>query len=82
MTWRTLAACRGRPPEWWHPPPDRVAANYAKARPICQACPVRQACLEYALATDDPHNRCGMYGGYTAKDRERIANGVTLKVAA
>jgi WhiB family redox-sensing transcriptional regulator len=82
MTWRTLAACRGRPPEWWHPPEGKVAAYYAKARAVCDSCPVRQDCLEYALATDDLHNPCGMYGGHTAKERKLIVAARRLRVAA
>ncbi len=41
--------------------------NVAKA--ICQACEVRDACLEYALAAREPE---GIWGGYTERERRRM----------
>ena len=41
--------------------------SYAKG--ICMTCPVRLDCLNYALENDE---RYGIYGGASARDRERI----------
>jgi Transcription factor WhiB len=47
--WWNEAACRGRDPQWWSG--DRLMATAAVA--ICLTCPVREPCLEEALATGD-----------------------------
>jgi hypothetical protein len=45
----TDAACGNDPdPEAWHPSPSDPAL-YARAR--CRGCPIRGACLEWALVT-------------------------------
>lgn len=66
QTWRQLSACRGVDPGIFYPPDDDDA-DAAKA--VCDACSVRQPCLEYALATRE---REGLWGGATEKERRRI----------
>jgi WhiB family transcriptional regulator, redox-sensing transcriptional regulator len=67
-TWRDQARCRGVDPAVFHPPDeDEAAAELAKA--ICEQCPVREACLEYALTTRE---KDGIWGGYTARERRRL----------
>jgi WhiB family redox-sensing transcriptional regulator len=39
------------------------------ARRICADCPVRQSCLEYALANRIDH---GVWGGCSERERRRI----------
>lgn len=39
------------------------------ARAICQLCDVRVECLQYAL---DAHERIGLYGGASERERRRI----------
>lgn len=39
------------------------------AKAICAQCPVREACLEYALATRE---RDGVWGGATERERRRM----------
>ena len=46
-TWRKRAACRGIDPEVFFPVTDEDAEE---AKAICATCPVREACLEHALA--------------------------------
>lgn len=61
--WRARAACRDHPdPDIFFPEhPDDVQA----ALDICEPCPVRQECLDFAVA-----NRVrGVYGGTTATRR-------------
>ncbi|MGH9044686.1 MAG: WhiB family transcriptional regulator [Acidimicrobiales bacterium] len=66
--WRKRASCRGLDAEIFFPATDdEVDAEEAKA--ICAECPVRQACLEHALAHRE---REGVWGGTTERERRRI----------
>ncbi len=42
------------------------------AKLICQGCPVRQQCLDYALKHDE---RWGVWGGYSERERRRLQRG-------
>lgn len=79
--WREDGACFGRPDlvDAFHPPgeptsntehvsPD-VAALEAEALTYCNRCPVRDACLEFALSTRQEY---GIWGGMTARDRRKV----------
>jgi len=67
-TWRKRAACRGIDVEVFYPETDdELQAEPAKA--VCGVCPVRQACLEHALAHRE---REGVWGGTTERERRRI----------
>jgi WhiB family redox-sensing transcriptional regulator len=67
-TWRKRAACRGVDVEIFFPETDDdVEVEAAKA--VCERCPVRQACLEHALAHRE---REGVWGGATERERRRI----------
>jgi WhiB family redox-sensing transcriptional regulator len=66
MSWRTKAACQGLDPAIFYPASEEDADE---AKAICGACPVRQPCLEYALANRE---RDGVWGGATEKERRRI----------
>jgi WhiB family redox-sensing transcriptional regulator len=67
--WREQAACRGMNPNWWYPhtSDSLTAAGYT----ICRRCPVRQECLEYALANDEP----GIWGGVSHRRRMKMTRG-------
>jgi WhiB family redox-sensing transcriptional regulator len=65
-SWRKQAACRGIDPEVFYPATDEDAEE---AKAICSMCPVRQACLEHALAHRE---REGVWGGTTERERRRI----------
>ena len=65
-TWRDRAACRGLDPEIFYPASDEDA-DVAKS--ICAECPVRESCLEYALANRE---RDGVWGGATERERRRM----------
>jgi WhiB family redox-sensing transcriptional regulator len=50
-------------------------AMYNQVRPVCDRCPVKTDCLEFALAVEGGAGssfRSGMYGGRTPKERYRI----------
>lgn len=66
-TWRTQARCRGVDPLIFHPVNDADEAEEAKA--VCALCPVREACLEYAITARE---KDGVWGGLTARERRRI----------
>lgn len=66
LSWRQAAACRGVDPEIFYPASEEEADE---AKAICGQCPVRQACLEYALVSRE---RDGVWGAATEKERRRI----------
>jgi WhiB family redox-sensing transcriptional regulator len=66
--WSKHAACRGIDVEIFYPETEDDA-DAAEAKEICAECPVRQACLEYALAHRE---REGVWGGATERERRRI----------
>jgi WhiB family transcriptional regulator, redox-sensing transcriptional regulator len=66
LTWRKRAACQGVDPEVFYPVSEDDAEN---AKVICGQCPVREACLEYAIAYRE---RDGVWGGATERERRRI----------
>jgi WhiB family transcriptional regulator, redox-sensing transcriptional regulator len=61
-------AQRDQDPELWFPANgDRATAERAKA--ICRICPVRSACLEWALAANE---RTGIWGETTPNERRAL----------
>jgi WhiB family transcriptional regulator, redox-sensing transcriptional regulator len=65
--WWDSAACRGLDLAAWFP--NRGDATKA-AKAICASCPVREDCLEFALAA--PESLAGIFAGTTPRDRRRI----------
>jgi WhiB family transcriptional regulator, redox-sensing transcriptional regulator len=66
--WRRLAACAGSDSDVFFPDQaDDVAIELAKE--ICESCPVQEACLQYALATNQTE---GIWGGMDAQERRRL----------
>jgi WhiB family redox-sensing transcriptional regulator len=65
-SWRDRAACHGLDPDIFYPVSDDDAQE---AKSICAVCPVREACLEYALANRE---RDGVWGGATERERRRM----------
>ena len=66
LSWRLRAACRGVDPDVFYPTTDD---EVEEAKAICRACPVRETCLEYALANRE---RDGVWGGATERERRRM----------
>lgn len=66
VSWRQRAACRGVDPDVFYPTSDEEAEE---AKSICRVCPVREPCLEYALANRE---RDGVWGGATERERRRL----------
>lgn len=69
--WRRDAACRDEEPELFFPPGrnDTARAQIEAAKSICAACPVRAACLRFALDTEQGE---GIWGGRTARERDML----------
>lgn len=67
-SWRRRAACRGLDAEVFYPASEDDA-DAAEAKAVCGGCPVREACLEHALAHRE---REGVWGGTTERERRRI----------
>ena len=84
-TWMAAALCRlptfkGEPisPDLWHPTSSGPA--YSLAHRVCEACPVKRPCLDYALASErdaTTWTRHGMYGGLTPDQRADLAKETT-----
>lgn len=66
LSWRKRAACQGVDPDVFFPVSDEDAVQ---AKAICNQCPVREPCLEWALATRE---RDGVWGGATERERRRM----------
>ena len=64
--WMSDAACRDTDPNDWV---TEHSTGMSKQREMCAECPVRQECLDYAMA--EPTLK-GMWGGLTATERTAI----------
>jgi WhiB family redox-sensing transcriptional regulator len=65
--WMAKGRCRDLAPSTFFPS-DGVGVELA--RRICAECPVKTACLEYALRNGIDH---GVWGGTSERERRRIA---------
>ena len=70
-SWRRLAACRGDGPDAWFPvgTTGDAVAQIAATKAVCHRCPVRLACLQYALVS---HQEDGVWGGYSEEERREM----------
>jgi WhiB family transcriptional regulator, redox-sensing transcriptional regulator len=66
-TWMAQGECRDLPPETFFP---TNGAGVEIAKRVCAECPVREACLEYALFHNIEH---GVWGGESERARRRMA---------
>lgn len=64
--WMQAALCRDQPPSHFFPS-DGVGVEVA--RRLCESCPVKARCLEYALVERIDH---GVWGGTSERERRRI----------
>lgn len=69
--WMEHAACLGQDPDLFFPPPGTYPSS-EHAIEICRSCPVREQCLDWAIANHQDH---GIWGGLNAKQRSRIRRG-------
>ena len=76
LTWMQDGSCRHYPPAAFFPS-DGVGVDAARA--ICASCPVKPACLEYALQAKIDH---GVWGGCSERERRRILKRRRAEAAA
>ena len=65
-SWQFDAACRSTNMDTFFPSADD---DSAAAKAICAECPVRMACLAFAI---DHSEQFGIWGGLTEKERRRL----------
>lgn len=66
FAWMLDAKCRGTQPAGFFPS-DGLGVE--RAQRVCEECPVRAECLEYALTHRIEH---GVWGGASERERRRI----------
>jgi len=78
MNWE-LAACRDHDPELFFPVGNHGPAleQIAAAKNVCGTCPIRSACLAWALETGQ---EAGVWGG-TDEDERRALRRTSLPVS-
>lgn len=67
--WQEKAVCSLADPEIFFP--ERGGSSRA-ARAVCDECPVRMECLEYAL---DNKEQFGIWGGTSERERRQLRRG-------
>jgi len=72
MSWQDRAACRGMDGRLFfaldHEARPERQIREARAKAVCQQCPVRVQCLDYALENSIRH---GIWGGLNEEERAR-----------
>ena len=71
LRWQERALCAQTDPEAFFP---EKGGSTREAKRICTTCPVRNECLEYALANDE---RFGIWGGLSERERRRLKRRVS-----
>ena len=71
MTWRDRPACLDEDPELFFPIGSASGARRQteKARVVCRRCDAREACLEWALGSDQD---IGVWGGLSEDQRRAL----------
>ena len=68
LSWQESALCAHTNPEAFFP---EKGGSIREAKLVCQQCPVKAACLEYALAHNE---RFGLWGGLSERERRGLTN--------
>jgi len=79
VDWRELAMCKSQTRLFFGPKaerPEARARREAKALRLCQACPVRRPCQEYART----NREYGLWGGENEEDRHHAGFNLTAAV--
>ena len=69
--WRVNAACRDTDPDLFFPIGTTGPAidQIESAKRVCFQCPAREACLEFALQTNQ---EAGVWGGTSEEERRKL----------
>ena len=68
LGWKADARCRGIDVAVMYAD-EEDPAGVATAKALCAVCPVREECLEHAIAERE---KLGIWGGTTPRERQRI----------
>lgn len=70
-TWRNQAICRDTDPDLFFPigTTGHALVQIDRAKEVCEVCPVKNDCLEYALETNQDS---GIWGGLDEEQRRNI----------
>lgn len=75
MSWFRQAACQDQDPDLFFPVARTSGDVYLnRAKQICARCPVKTACLEWALSTGTDY---GVWGGLSADERRSLRRRAT-----
>lgn len=66
LAWQTDALCAQTDPEAFFP---EKGGSTRDAKRVCEACPVKSECLDYAMAHDE---KFGIWGGLSERERRRL----------
>ncbi|MDY3048354.1 MAG: WhiB family transcriptional regulator [Rothia sp. (in: high G+C Gram-positive bacteria)] len=66
LSWQADALCAQTDPEAFFP---EKGGSTRDAKRVCSECPVREACLQYAMENDE---RFGIWGGLSERERRRL----------
>src|SRR5690606_9986975 len=81
--WQARGLCGGKPNAWWFPPllgsREPWTDEQAPGLALCRTCPVREECLEAALARREEH---GVWGGTCPFVRRRMLKRRAADLAA
>ena len=71
LTWRKHAECLDAPSDWFFAQSENgtITAGMRKGLALCEQCPVRTDCLEWAV---DTNQEMGVLGGMTPHARRRL----------
>ena len=69
--WRSVAACRDTDPDLFFPIGTTGPAidQIASAKAVCDACPAKEPCLEFALISNQDS---GVWGGTSEDERRKL----------
>lgn len=74
--WKRQANCLGVDPDLFYPGRGEPTRD---ARQVCAGCTVRADCLAYALRNHEKH---GIWGGLSERERERLRRELNRRVAS
>jgi WhiB family redox-sensing transcriptional regulator len=66
LSWQDYANCRGADADLFFP---ERGASTRKAKAICNACDVKEECLDFAIVQGE---KFGIWGGMSERERRRV----------
>ncbi|HKX75309.1 MAG TPA: WhiB family transcriptional regulator [Acidimicrobiia bacterium] len=72
LAWQDYANCRGADADLFFP---ERGASTRKAKAICNACEVKDQCLDYAIVNGE---KFGIWGGMSERERRRVRRARTV----